>query len=296
VGFLTVERDDVAFDALGAEDDGERQAEVLEDGPLLDVKFEVGGGVSLFAGRFGETVDFYTATAKGVFELDAVAIPASAIGGNGVGASEGGGAEQAATEARAFFVGPIDQTDGDRRSAAEFFGETAEDFETGEDVERAVKPAAIGGGIEVATDEEAFFGSAWQRGPVVSGGVVVVFDGKLGELFGEPLTGAEPGVRPGDALSTGVVGGERSELFELGDGAFGIKTHERSRFGMGYQVSDIRYQEAREEKRAGCATGNAREPVYVEILRAANDAALRMTIVESAVGVGSKRASRQSKE
>ena len=38
VSFLTVERNDVAFDTFGPEDNGERKAEVLEDGTLFDVE------------------------------------------------------------------------------------------------------------------------------------------------------------------------------------------------------------------------------------------------------------------
>ena len=77
-----------------------------------------------------------------------------------------------------------------------------------------------------------------------------MFDGEFGEFSGEPLAGAEPGVGPGNALRAVFVGGKGAEFFELSDGAFGIEGHLRSRFGMGYQKSDIRYQEAREEKRS----------------------------------------------
>ncbi len=45
---------------------------------------------------------------QGVFEADAVLVSAAAVGFDGVCSREGGGAEQAAAEAGAFFVGPID--------------------------------------------------------------------------------------------------------------------------------------------------------------------------------------------
>ena len=98
------------------------------------------------------------------------------------GAREGGGAEQAAAEARAFFVGPIDEADRDRRTAVELGGEAAQDFEAGRYAEAAIEPAAVGDGIEMAADEQRFRGFAGERDPAVAGGVEVVLDREVGEL------------------------------------------------------------------------------------------------------------------
>ena len=57
VRFLPVEGDGVALDALGAGDDGEGKSAGLEDGALLDVKLEVGGGVFLLDGGVGDLLD-----------------------------------------------------------------------------------------------------------------------------------------------------------------------------------------------------------------------------------------------
>ena len=51
---------------------------------------------------------------EGVFEADAVAVGAAAVGFDGVGSGEGGRAEETASETCAFFVGPVDEADRDR--------------------------------------------------------------------------------------------------------------------------------------------------------------------------------------
>ena len=159
MGFLAVEGDGVALDAFGAEDGGEGKAEALEDGALLDVEFEVGGDVFAFAGGVADLVDVDVAGGEGGFEGDAVAVGAGAVGGDGVGSGEGGGAEERAAEARAFLVGPVDQADGEGRTAIGVAGDGGEDFERGDDAERAVEPAAVGDGVEVAAEDEG----AWAR-------------------------------------------------------------------------------------------------------------------------------------
>jgi hypothetical protein len=124
-------------------------------------------------------------------------------------------AQQAAAEARTFFVGPIDDTNGDRRTAVELLGEAAENFEGREDVEGAIEPAAIRNRIEMAAEKKGFVGGAGERGPVVAGSIVMMLDGKLLEFLGVPFAGAEPGVGPGDALGSVVVGGEGAEFVEF---------------------------------------------------------------------------------
>ena len=81
MSFLAVEGDGVAFDSLGAEDGGEREAEALEDGALLDVEFEVGGDVFALAGGIADAVDVDVDGAQGCFQGDAVAVGAGAVGG-----------------------------------------------------------------------------------------------------------------------------------------------------------------------------------------------------------------------
>ena len=102
----------------------------FEYGPLLDVEFEVGGDVAAFGGRIADAFDVDLALPQGVFEADAVAIGAGAIGLNGVRAGEGGGPEEAAAEARAFLVGPVHQANGEGRPAVEVLGQSGAGLRT----------------------------------------------------------------------------------------------------------------------------------------------------------------------
>ena len=90
MGFLAVKGNGMAFDAFGAEYDAEGELQAFEDGALFDVEFEIRGDVLAFAFGFGEAVDLNTATAEGVFEADAVAVGADAVGGNGMSTGESG--------------------------------------------------------------------------------------------------------------------------------------------------------------------------------------------------------------
>ena len=104
-------------------------------------------------------------------------------------------------------------------------GEAAEDFEAGEDAERAVEPAAIRDGIEMAADQQGFRRLAFERDPAIAGGVEVVFDGKVFQFVCEPGARFEPDWSPRHALRSVGIGGEFAQFFQFGDGAFGIKRH-----------------------------------------------------------------------
>ena len=118
-------------------------------------------------------VDVDVAGGEGGFHGDAVAVGAGAVGGDGVRAGEGGGAEERAAEARAFLVGPVDQADGEGRAAVVVAGDGGEDFERGDDAERAVEPTAVGDGVEVAAEDEGFGRGSGKGDPVVAGGVAM---------------------------------------------------------------------------------------------------------------------------
>ena len=220
---LAVKRDCVTLNAFGAEDDAEGQSLRFEHRALLDVQLEVGGGVVLFLFSFGEAVDVNAAAAESVFEADAVFVLTSAIGFDGVGAGEGGGAEQAAAEAGAFFIGEVDETNGGSWLC---FVKSAECLEGREDAEAAVKPAAVGDRVKVAAEDEGFFGVAWEGDPAITGGVSMVLDEEAGEFGGQPVAGLEPGVGPGDALGAVFVAGEGAQFFEFGNGALGLNGHQ----------------------------------------------------------------------
>ena len=59
--FLSVKGDVVPFDTFGSLNDAQRQAHSLKHRSLLDMQFEIGGGVFLFFLGFGKFVDLDTA-------------------------------------------------------------------------------------------------------------------------------------------------------------------------------------------------------------------------------------------
>ena len=68
-------------------------------------------------------------------------------------ARAGGGTEQTFPEARAFFIGPIDQAHRHRRLPSEFRTDAPQDFQAGESVERTIEPAAVRHRVDVTADE-----------------------------------------------------------------------------------------------------------------------------------------------
>ena len=125
------------------------------------MQLDVGGGVFLLQRCFAESIDLHAATPQRIFEARAITIGAHAVSRDTGGACEGGRAQEAAAEAGAFFVGPIDQPDGDGRTSVKLRGDTPKNFEAGEDIEGTVEPAAVGDGIQMTTDQQGFLGLAW---------------------------------------------------------------------------------------------------------------------------------------
>ena len=229
VGLLAVEGDGVALDALGAGNDGQGEAALFEDGALFDVEFKISGGVDLFPGGFADHVHIDAATFEGGREGLALVVGADAVRGDGVGAGEGGGAEQRAAETGAFFIGPVDQADGQGRIAFVVDGKGAQHFKAGQDAERAVEPAAVGDRIEMAAKQERPRALAGKRDPVVAGGIVVALHqvavGQGVDQRLKPGAGLEPGGRPGDTLRALGVRGEGAQGFKMGKDLLRIDRH-----------------------------------------------------------------------
>ena len=170
MGRLAAPRDAVALDAERAEDDAEREVERLEDGPLLDMELEVRGGRHELGARIERAVEVDAVRCERVGERDAVAIgelPQLVL----VGHRPCGGArpEEAASEARALLVGPVDETNGHGRSA--FLRNAAEDLDAAHDVEGAVEPATVRDGVDVPAEQDRALGLPGEREPLVAGGV-----------------------------------------------------------------------------------------------------------------------------
>ena len=191
----------------------------FENGSLLDMQFQIGAGMAALDGGVPDAVDVDVALAQRVFQADSVAVGAAAVGLDGVRSGKGGGAEEAAAEARAFLVGPIHQANGDGRLAVEVLRQTAQHLEAGEDAKAAVEPAAVGDGVQMTAEDEGAIGVAAQRRPGVPGGVEVVLHRQLGQLALKPGSRLEPGFAPGDALRSMIVRGQRAKLLEIGNGS-----------------------------------------------------------------------------
>jgi hypothetical protein len=240
VCLLAVEGDGPTLDTLCALHDGKWLSETLEDGALFDVEFEIGGEILSLDGCVSDTIHRNSADCECGFESGAVAVGSNTIGVDGLGSSEGGGAEEAAAEAGALFVGPVDELDGAGWATVVLACEMLEDLKPGENAEAAVKPAAVGNRIQMTAEHERAFGGSGQSNPVVPCGVVVMFDGEPAELLLEPCTRAQPDGRPRDALGSVFVRGQRTKLLQMHDDSASID-HGK----LGYQTaSSISEKEA----------------------------------------------------
>ncbi len=104
-------------------------------------------------------------------------------------------------------------------------GDPAQYLDSGDDVERAVEPAAVGHRVDVPADEQGLLGGAGQREPLVAGFVDLFLGTGRGNLARKPLLGGDPRVRPGHALRAVVVPGELAQLAKLVDGAAWFERH-----------------------------------------------------------------------
>ena len=116
---LAGENDDVALNALCAENDAERKIQLFEHRTLLDVQLQVGRRVLALLFRFRETADFHPAAPQSVLHLHAVAVRARAIRRNRMRPGERRGTEQTASKTSPFLVSPIHETDRNRGPAVE---------------------------------------------------------------------------------------------------------------------------------------------------------------------------------
>jgi hypothetical protein len=138
----------------------------------------------------------------------------------------GAGAEERAAEAGALLVGPAHQPDRDGWRPVP--GDAPQHLHARHDVERAVEPAAVGDGVDVAADDESALGVAPEREPLVARRVRLLLDPERGELAGEPLLRTRPRFGPRDALGAVLVARELAELAQLLDGAAWFERHGRN--------------------------------------------------------------------
>ena len=131
----------------------------------------------------------------------------------------GGGAEQAAPEARALLVGPVDQAQPDRALPV---GVRAQRLERGHEPERAVEPAAGRHGVDVRADDHEAVLLAREVGPHVAGGVGGDLDRQLLELRAHELARLDPLVGPAHAAGAVRPAGQLRQLLEVREDAVGV--------------------------------------------------------------------------
>jgi hypothetical protein len=106
-----------------------------------------------------------------------------------------------------------------------FLGDPPQHLDAGDDVQRAVQPAAVRHRVDVPPDEDRAAGLAVEREPLVARSVDLLGDAGVPDLFPQPLARALPGLRPRDPLRPRVVAGQSPKLLQLGDGPARIEGH-----------------------------------------------------------------------
>ena len=198
------------------------------------MQFEISGRVLPLTRGFGEAIDLDAATPQRRFERNAILVSANAVCLDAVGTGKGGRSQQASAEARAFFVGPVDQANRYGWTARVFVRETAQDFECGQDVQTAVEPAAVRHRIEMPAKQQRLFRCSAQGDPTVARGVQMMFHRQAGELGLKPLARLEPDVGPGNALSAVFIARQFAQFFQFGHRSLRIQAHNRSVFKNGW--------------------------------------------------------------
>src|SRR5436190_1034016 len=116
-----------------------------------------------------------------------------------------------------------DESHSHRRRAV--LGNPAQDFDSREDVERAVEPAPVGYGVDVPTDQNRAVRVAAEREPLVTGSVDRLLRPGLAHLATQPLSRTLPRVCPCNALSAVLVPGQLLELAQLRDRSARLERH-----------------------------------------------------------------------
>ncbi len=209
---LTMKGNGITFDTLGAEYSAKRQMLVFENRPLLDVQFQISGGIAAFSARVTYPVDVNATPPNSLLQSDSVAIYTNAVAGNGVGAGKRRGAEKAPAEARTLLVGPIYKSNRDGRPATKILRKTAQDLKASQNAQAAVQPTTIRYRVKMASDDKGAIGVASKRRPGVPSSVVVVLYRETFQLALKPSARLEPGRTPRNALGTQSIRSQDAKL------------------------------------------------------------------------------------
>ena len=202
--------------ALYREHRGDPQPLVVHHGSLLDVELDVGRQARSAAPGLERAIEIDPIGGQHVLEPVAVAIAQIASRLDVKPPGERGTTEQAASEAGAFLVGPVDECERTER-AGSVTSPPMQNAERRHHAERTVEPAARRHRVQVGAHRQGRLVLALQPGPHVPGFVALGLDPDLGEQLAEKRAGLVPRLRPGDAASAGWTAGAAVELAQLGD-------------------------------------------------------------------------------
>ena len=179
VGRAPGEDRDAALDPERPEHGRGRLLLALEHRALLDVQLEVRARPLQLRARLVHLGEVDVVAGDDVLEPLAVAVLEVADLVDVERPRAGGRAEQAAPEARALLVGPVDEA---QPHGPFLLRVRAQRLERGEDPERAVEPAARRHGVDVRAHDHEPLLLAGEVGPHVPGRVGLDLDGQLLEL------------------------------------------------------------------------------------------------------------------
>ena len=199
MGRLTREPQDVPLDSVSADDHTRGLVEGLEHRSLLDVQLEIRPGIARDQRplRLRHAIERDAILLKRIHEANAGLVRQVPNGIRREAAARAGGPQQAPRESRALFVGEVD--DGERDRPITLL-ELAQRFDSREDAERPVEPAAVRNRIQVPADDHRACGLARQGDPVVAGGVPLLAEPEPGGDAVQPATCLTPNRPPGDPL------------------------------------------------------------------------------------------------
>ena len=239
MGRLTVEVDRMPLHAERAEHGPERQVEVEQHRPLLDVELEVGRRGGQLATTVQHPVEVDADRPEGVGQADAPGVDEAPRLVHVEVAGARARPEQALAETGPLLVGPVDDADRDGGPPSERVVNPAQHLDAGERVEAAIEPAAVRHRVDVAADEQGPVTRARQRRPEVARGVIVHLDGQARKAIAEPGTGGQPRRGEGHPLGTVFVARQRPERLEFPNGSRRLEHGVGSRESCGHRSQSL---------------------------------------------------------
>ena len=220
VSGLAGEHRHVALDAAGSQHGRGRFTEALQHRPLLDVQLEVRAGAAQALAGLGHPVQVHVVAGDHVLEALPLAVAQVADVVDLERARARRGAEEAASEARALLVGPVDQPQPDRGRVP--IGMRAQRLDRGEDPEGAVQPAAGRHRVHVRADDDEAVALPRQLGPEIAGGVDRDLDRQLVQARAQQLARPRPLVCPANPPRAVGAARQAGQLAQVIEDAVGV--------------------------------------------------------------------------